>query len=299
MDKILKFYNPLQYPGGMPGFNPSHPASKNIGFSLVPMGASVVDLITCKKANQVPGGNPTYQVLSGLGPSAQVLSNGTPELWYAGGSFVSGKTAPFTLAAIVQFVAVGNLQYFLHNDSRQATTVNNGGRIGIYNATLQPNSFFLATANFVVDPNNANFVAVANVPYFFAASYNGTTANMVLARLDNGRIFSQVVSSTLTVAASDGGAGILNYGSDGTDGGSFGIDGSLAAAMCNYSYMSIPQLLVWASDPWSFWFPRAQQNLMFIGLQAPQGAASPVVFRKTLSQIGGRVGSRQPQGWAA
>jgi len=58
--------------------------------------------------------------------------------------------------------------------------------------------------------------------------------------------------------------------------------------------MSMAQLLEWAQDPWSFWYPRKLDHSMMLRAPAVGGGFTPD-FRKTLSSMGTRIGSRQSQ----
>ena len=104
---------------------------------------------------------------------------------------------------------------------------------------------------------------VANVPYFAAVSANASTANYLLLRLDNGTL----LTGTSGGAASTAPNGTFVVGNDFSAG-----DGSTAfqtAAMASGVFLSMPALVAWAADPWSFWYPPGDDGLVsLIGMVA-------------------------------
>lgn len=59
--------------------------------------------------------------------------------------------------------------------------------------------------------------------------------------------------------------------------------------------LSDQEVQQYSLEPWSFMIPAEYEMPI---MKTPAAGFTPV-FRKTLSQIGGRIGTRQPQGWAA
>jgi len=102
----------------------------------------------------------------------------------------------------------------------------------------------------------ALFLAGATyIPYFFALSffYNGASSLSagVLKRLDTGSLLTNSVSTTLSApTAGDGNLYLMNRGANSRQ-----LDGYLAAAMFNNTFMPLPQLIKWSQNPWSFWYP--------------------------------------------
>jgi hypothetical protein len=153
---------------------------------------------------------------------------------------------------------------------------NNSSKLSIYNGSV----------------STASTISIsANTPYFLAYSaLNGTATNFLALNLSNGVLQTQVAASP---GAATAGNGTYIVGND-----TFNdvCTADIHAVAYFDSYIPMSTLIQWATDPWAFWYPRVGPSIdVWHGTFA---AASAVRFRKTLSQIGGRVGTRQPQGWA-
>jgi hypothetical protein len=72
----------------------------------------------------------------------------------------------------------------------------------------------------------------------------------VMKNLPTGAIYSGSLGSI--PATFSGGSGTLSVLNTGTFNN---IDGGLAAAMRSNVFLTLNQLLAWANDPWSFWYP--------------------------------------------
>ena len=267
-------FSPLAYPAGVaPGFDPTHVAAGRgpngaFNFSCVSSGGSQINLLSGK-----PG--------TATGSNAGVDARIGAVTKYTGATNVTtfpytttslGSTIPITFGCIGSFTALTTGA----NTAVYLSTVTNTG-IGILNAG---SVFYMAWGGANV---STTIAAGANVPYFFAASsMGGLTINYVVLRFDTGQVYTFQSGATGPGSAGDGNLYIGNRG---------GIrvwQGGISAAMAQPVYLSMPQLLQWASDPWSFWYPRRQYN--YVGAAAIVSGAK---FRRTLSNIGTRTGTRQ------
>src|SRR6266403_1255414 len=101
--------SPLSYPGGSPGFDPSHIASRNICFSGVPSGLYPINLLNGAQKTAVSATDPVGVAVDGaIGPSIIPANAG-------GGSFTwlqfagpSGTPTQGTIAAICRFTDTTN-----------------------------------------------------------------------------------------------------------------------------------------------------------------------------------------------
>jgi hypothetical protein len=90
--------------------------------------------------------------------------------------------------------------------------------------------------------------------YFVAVStvgISGQPVYFIIRDLVSGKI------STASVTQSIGSSWTVRYFFLGADGGGSGFIQSLAAGMVSPIALTQPQLLQWANDPWSFWYPNA------------------------------------------
>jgi hypothetical protein len=96
----------------------------------------------------------------------------------------------------------------------------------------------------------SSFGYTLGIPYFLAVSCNASATNFVMSRLDTGQIFTSSTTG-ISFAAPNG-----TYRVGG--GGAFHLTGSSEAACCfiGGSFLHLQEMVKWAADPWSFWFPR-------------------------------------------
>ena len=122
-----------------------------------------------------------------------------------------------------------------------------------WDISINTNGTFTLVANnggFVT--YNSTLVLTLNSPYFIAISaVAGVGARLVAVNLHTGQVYSQVVASatggpTATTTVASWGKGFLNNFN--------GVN--VACTMFGSNALSMPQLLQWAQDPWSFWYPR-------------------------------------------
>ena len=271
---LLRTKNPLVFPGSRPGFDPSHPAAYRPLFSTTAGRGNFTNIFTGGKGTITNGTGAPAAVMDGrIGPAINFpTSGGTGFITFPA---IGGTITKATFAAIVVPTAVGSNQVFFDSSS-----TNNGLSIG-----LNTSSQFALTLDGVSAVASAKALVVG-VPYFVAASFNGTTTNLCLARLDTGQIYTSSGAQTGSPVST----GLLVIGNG--QGNAREAISNIAAVMYSFSYLSLPQLRAWSADPWSFWYPRTVENLIMSSLRGP-AAASTIVQRRTASLIGTRTGSRQ------
>lgn len=261
--------NLLSFPGRPAGFNPAHPASANLAYSGVASGAAFRGLGP-GNPNPVFIGSGFSAAMDGvIGPSlgcGSSVSNAN-QMQVAG---IGGTPTQATIACIARF---SNLSTF-------------NGIFGDGFSNDVTSLFVDSTLKLMMRAGTTNTIATnlsmtTGIPYFCVASINqSTNINFLLLRLDNGAVQTQAVSVSVTMAASTSAYLVGNWPFV-----SLGMTGNLAAVMYNHAYLSIPQLLLWAQNPWGFWYPGSLDLVQMV--QAPQSGPPPSsVPTRTLMGIG-------------
>lgn len=240
----------LSYPSTLlPGFDPKHPASSKLRYSGVASNAAFRGL---GAGNPTPvfvgSGNFTSAMDGIIGPSlgcGSSVSNSN-QMQVPG---LGGTPTQATIACIARF--------------SNFSTYN-----GIFGDSFSDDvcSLFVdATAKLMMRAGTTNTIASnlsmsVGVPYFCVASINqSSNINFLLLRLDNGEVQTQSVGGVnVTMAASTAAYLVGNWPFV-----SLGMTGNLATVMYNHAYLSIPQLLQWAQDPWGFWYPNSAELALF------------------------------------
>jgi hypothetical protein len=227
-------FNPLAYPAGRaPGFDPTHPASQKCRLSAIPSSANCVSLLNGFRGTLL--NVPTAGIRGLIGP-VFIPSNTALTTF----SIPTTVDTQITLAAIVQVASVGSTQNVLvgsHTSSAYRLVFGTGG-----NLVLSVNGTFIT----------ATGPTLAAGFYFVAVSYISGIgpANFVWTNLATGQVTTSVVAGTTATTASDGNCTVGAYWVAGQG------SGPVAAASYSATYLSLPKLLAWAVDPWSFWYPR-------------------------------------------
>lgn len=224
--------NPLAYPAGAtPGIDLSHPAANKLVVSALAQGRSFVNL-----ASGVP------LTVSGIGASS-VTDGAIGRATYFSGVQTCSIAGPNTVtqnktfAAILRPIAPG---------AGYAGIVNiydGSGDEGLY---LHNNGVVCYASS---DNNPAMFLA-NNVPYFIAVSCSGSNFYYVVRNLNTGAVQTATITGSGPFVRPDS---FIYVGEDGVNNAS---QSYVAAAAYSNSALSLPQLLQWAADPWSFWYPR-------------------------------------------
>jgi len=168
---------------------------------------------------------------------------------------------PFTLAAIIMYDDVTGGMTAMRNTSS-----------GSYGAQLITQGSMAVGLNgsVTIGPSGQSFVSVGR-SYFVACSWlYGFGAHVVSTDLQSGKIVYEFMNSGAFQHL--GGVG------DPTCFGS--VNGSYGPAMCSAAYMNKAQLLAWAVDPWSFWYP--SQDLLHPYAAIPEGVVIVAVPKEIL-----------------
>jgi hypothetical protein len=238
--------NPLAFPGGAPGFDPSHPAANSCRFSGIAVPPNFLNLLNGNYG--VISGAPSAATLGVLGPATNFPSASSTAVNSFSGKSTTNDTR-ITLAALVQWTSTSNQSVLLSTSS-----LNSGWRLDV-----STSSIISITAGTVGDLNGPTIVA--NIPYFVAASVNTNVVNFVLLRLDTGALVTSTTAGSSPIAPN----GTYQIGNL----SAFNLPAKayVGAAMISASYLSVPALRQWAQRPWDFWYPPSATNLLFSGLK--------------------------------
>lgn len=232
----------LGFPAGRtPGFNPSHPASGGIsagrGFSGVASGGSFRSLITGKVGTL--NNTPTGGIKANLGPIVNFTAS-ADGLKFAGQS--TANDSDFTIGAILSFNTLGSLSCVFGTSAT-------GDSLMLHKSAANVLAIRTGGGN---QPSDAPAL-VASVPYFVAVSVTGTgagTAKYVQTNLSTGVVQTGTGQSAARTPGSDGTYVVGNWAFF-----SLPTLGNIAAIMYAPSFISSQQLMQWAQNPWSFWYP--------------------------------------------
>lgn len=232
---------PFAYPAGIaPGFNPNHLMAKNAQISAVALPSvisghaptPVVDLLTGLYAieQNVGGLVGTHGV---IGPYTQ--------------AFDASNLMAFTQTRIPRLnppnpLTVGIIFVPSSTSAGQLWSVGNGST----GWRIDSSTVIALVSNGVVNTGNS-FTIVANMPYFLAMSANATKVNSVLVNLLTGQTFTDTKTPSGNTAGSLIGSDMFKMSS--------AANRLSAAAMSSNAFHSLSELLQWAQDPWSFWYP--------------------------------------------
>jgi hypothetical protein len=258
----------LVYPGTPPGIDWSHPASQNLGLSLVALGKDFLQL-TAPVAPTRYSTAPTLGVSSLIGPTTAFAAAGNTGISYPNAipNFPQSRS---TFAGIVQYGAAGSLGW-----------AGNGAvspfppSFGLYFSAGTLGVYYGSSGGMVASsiPN-----LIAGQPYFCAAScLSGVGVNFVLRNLATGQIWTSSATNTNAFPASN------NYVTIGDPGGAGAASTSpIARFMYASNYLSIPQLYQWGQSPWSFWHPYAGTMRPAWFSQGASGGAAATPFVQPL-----------------
>lgn len=250
--------SPVAYPFGVrAGYDPTHIAATGgtVRLSAVPCNANYIRLDpNAQLIGVINTAGPTYSVDGIMGP---VLTyNGTQNT--KGIQFNSEPVTTDTGNTIAAIFSVASL-------AANIAIFNNNHTNGSASLDLE----ILTTG---VVELNASFTLIAgptvsvNVPYFVIASCTSGSTLFVLRNLFTGQTTITTNAATYTPAANN--LGTFNLGCFSPNGYSY--NGSIAAVMYSSIRLSLPQMLAWANDPWSFWYPKTRASV--VGVAAAHGS---------------------------
>lgn len=235
---LLYRRNPLAFPAGRaPGIDPLHRAAKGLRFSGIAAQKNFLNLTAGTLG--VIAATPTFAIDGLIGPSFKCPTGSAK---FSGQSTVADPSATF--AAIMNF-DVTSIQIFFHSSGAGASAQ---GFMYLVNSTIRCQTGG-GEADSLLTP-------VVGVPYFIVVSANTADINFLLCRLDTGKI--------LTSHANVGASGTPNgtYVVGNYSGGDGPTSSKMAAMMFAANYMTLPEMKVWALDPWAFWYPRQAEMLV-------------------------------------
>lgn len=272
MAQLQPFFrrNRFAFPAGNPGFDPMHLAAQELvqgfGVSAIATGSNFTSLLSGQPFT--PSGTGLQNTIRGdFGPCAGVsgaASSGVYQLTGQSTATPSGQT----VAAIFITANTNGGNVFAVGSSSTILKVGNSN-------ILRP-QFGGAIQTFSVGN------LPANVPVFYAASFKpATSCCLVCVRLDTGQIVGQGSISTATAA---GAVGTIFAGN--TSVGNQSMNGYIAALMFAPIFLSLQQLLMWAADPWGFWYPSIMSQLLVGGTAAAAFKAAWARNRNFVNQGG-------------
>lgn len=244
--------NPLAFPCGVaPRINWDHPAAKGLaighGIAAVPAtckydapGAPAAQTgylnLLNSKAAQSNFDNASKIHVHGLIGPAFYANGGSTDCYFTGNSTAVDPSQTFASFSYND-VAQGNIQHL------GSSTYNVGGLAFGFAGYPCPWIEDYFHGNYYLGPT------VTSAGYFFmCGSVNGTTVNTVTVDLSNGKRWPDSQAFAITPVASDG---IYHLG-----GGRFHLSTmSTGPLMWSPTYLTLGQLMKWADDPWSFWYP--------------------------------------------
>lgn len=253
---LLKRPSPFAFPGSLPGFDPSHPASKGCLFSGIPApDGGFSNLLT--GAGGTKSGTPTL-AMTGYGPALKSVGNTDNDNF----PYPAVAWPAQTMAVIVRFDTLGASVQVI-----QATAA--GGSSGFYIANAGTGSSsqwaIVVGVTFVIISGLP--APIAGATYFVVVSVqSATNYNIVVRRLDNGQVWAVTATTALSFIAGDTTLYIGNRGTNARQ-----TLGAIMATMHNINYMTLPQMVQWAQDPWSFWYPQTFDLLQAVTIPSLAG----------------------------
>jgi hypothetical protein len=227
----------LAFPAGLaPGFDPAHVAGAVPLLSAVAKGTGAINLLSGKQGTAGVLVAATAVIHGTIGPSAGTVAATGNGVQFSGISTVNFSNV--TLAVIAVPTAIGGATMYC----AAAGGTNSGFALGWSSTGL------LRLASQSVNTYVSNITLTAGVPYFLAASTQGTQCVFVAVNLLTGQIFTNTVVTTIASSAPNGAAS-MGWATSG------GSSANTAAMMYSGQYNPLQALLIWAADPWSFWYP--------------------------------------------
>jgi hypothetical protein len=237
--------------------NRDHPAySPRLRYVGVPIGNSFINLVTGVKAT-IQGGSPALKMspLTGQGvdfsaTSSRLVTTGIQETPLRGVTIAAIVTPFSTSVSFGTIIASGN-----------RTT-------GDFGLVMDSGIFQLFEAgggHFILgEPSYA-----ANRPYFVVLSKVTGTLIIAITDLTNGEVW---VGSTMDLTSfTSASAATFIIGGQSSSGASQSL---ISALMFSNDGLSLWDLLAWAHDPWSFWYPRIVRKITGMSLQGPPPPAA-------------------------
>lgn len=257
---LLPPRNRLAFPRHPAGFDPTHPGALGFvpgrGASVVASGANFINILN--GAPLIPT-SLTSTIDGRIGQVAICTTVGANALLSGLGVVVS---TDMTYAAIFVPTSVASNTMMGYSSS---ALLFNGANFGCFFG-----GFYSSSTTYV-----------QNVPYFYVASIKGSViVNFVVVNLATGQTSNSTAAASTNNPNTIGSVVIGNSGAGGNQ-----LLGNMATAMMSPVYVPMSNLLAWAADPWSFWYPPPLFNV--VGATAPP--ASQFI---TFTQVGAAITRR-------
>ena len=255
--------NKLAFPGGLARINPAHPASRNAVVAAVaapgltaagPGATNFVNLVNGQMGTRAGSNNIRSVIFGPLGTTVfNDHSGGTttdvttfPGIYNSAGG---GLTMSVIFSIQADMSASGNSLYLLTDGgAAPAQAIGTNIAVGYVNLEGFLGGNGIAT-NLAINSQTGPF----GVPYFcvFSLSALSSLLTSVLVNLATGKTYVYFANEGGPVpTAGDGTIWIGNRNS------ARNWNGWIAAVSYSNTFLSLPQLLQWAQDPWSLWYPQ-------------------------------------------
>jgi hypothetical protein len=236
---ILRRPNKLAFPGTRPGIDLTHSASQNLRLSAICSGTSAapVNLASAMPPLVNIGGTlPTRAIDPLIGPTI-LGASGSAQFGVTGLSWLAPNT---TIAGIFNYTVSGGAAY-------QTLLAFDGAANGLW---IQNNQLIFFGSGVTY---NSGFTFSQGSTYFYIVSTASVGANsphyFLVKDLNTGRVLTS--AGTATDSAITHNSFRIN-----NDSGNEYSNCRVAATMYSLVCLGLPRMLLWAEDPWSFWYPQ-------------------------------------------
>jgi hypothetical protein len=242
---LRRLRSPMQYPGARPGFDATHVAAR----SSIVVSAAVLGNGRYVALGPTIGGQVATIGAGGVGKIDGAIG---PAISTAAGNAGSTLTWPATPSTPTSQVwgAICKIPTSIGSGWSLDLSAFAGNKLQLLEAT---GAYNLRISGGNVVTGSLDFSAYAGQPFFFAASVPKTGSNQVkfvAVNLLTGQIFTEAPSSSFIFGTPS--SGTFSATTPPVTGGA----GVGSATMTSFAVVSAQELLAWAKDPWSFWYPR-------------------------------------------
>lgn len=265
MQLVLK--DKLSYPvGTAPGINYAHPSAQNVLFSALPCSGNFIDYANGARRGTIVGA-PASIPFGAAGPGISFLG-GTDAITF---SFPNTAFSVGTTAAIFEVSALNGAGAAANLIGGDTSSGNIGFGIDYFST-----GFSARIGGTFINMNPVTSFLALNVPHFVVISARPSAIPTgVAVNLQTGQTW--ILTGNGANAATFTGTGIMRLGN--RDDTNRQLNGTLYAFMRSNVFTSPADMLKWAEDPWSFWYPTLDFELFlktgssqFLNIPAAQGA---------------------------
>lgn len=238
----------LSYPGSFnPGFDPSHilATGGNVRFSGISSnGGNFTNLLNGVSAIR---NGPSVTTLHGIcGPTMNNVASGNNFCKFTGSP--TNADSVMTLATI-----------FVHNGTSQDILINSTSSITAGYGLFANPTLAIINANGSLGGSSGVSLTVGTPYFVIMSAISASKVNYLIMNLTNGSIKTAAVGSGLVSSTASDGNIII-----GGNGAGNASNCQIATAAWSAVYLSIPQMLLAAADPWSFWYPNQKISSNFL-----------------------------------